>query len=135
MHSRSFSPYSVFMSNEDQTIIKKSPRKIKSSFQLKERGVLVVLSGKEVGKSCLIDKEVTTIGRGETCSLVLGDDLVSKEHCLIRAEGGYFFIEDLDSSNGTYLDSKKIKKKSLLNDFERIVIGKTVLRFFIEESL
>ena len=135
MHRRSFSLYSVFMSEQDQTIIKNSPRKIKKSFHLESRGVLVVLSGRDVGKTCLLDREETLVGRGDRCGMVLDDDLVSKEHCRIHADGGYFFIEDLKSSNGTYLDGKKIKKKSLLNDFERIVVGKTILRFFMEESL
>ncbi|MDC7220489.1 MAG: FHA domain-containing protein [Spirochaetales bacterium] len=122
------------MSDQDQTVLKNSPRKIKSSFHIKERGVLIILSGEDLGKTCLLDSEETIIGRDSSCDLVIDDEGVSKEHCVIKAEQGFFFLEDLASSNGTYLDNKKIKKKSLLNDFERIVMGKTIIRFFKEES-
>jgi pSer/pThr/pTyr-binding forkhead associated (FHA) protein len=123
------------MSDSDETIIKRSPKKIKNTFQLEERGVLIILSGKELGKTCLIDCPRIIVGRDPSCDLVLEDEGVSKVHFKIRAEEGYFFIEDMGSSNGTYLEGKKIKKKSLLSDFERIVVGKTILRFFMEESL
>jgi pSer/pThr/pTyr-binding forkhead associated (FHA) protein len=123
------------MSTDDQTVVQNSPRKLKNSFILEDRAVLVVVSGEELGRTFLLDEPETVIGRDASCRLILDDDGISKEHCLIRAEKGYFFIEDLKSSNGTYVDGKKIKKKSLLNDFERIVIGKTILRFFLEESL
>jgi len=97
--------------------------------------VLVVVSGTELGRTYLLDERETVIGRDPSCELILDDEGISKEHCLIRADKGYFFIEDLKSSNGTYVDGKKIKKRSLLNDFERIVLGNTILRFFMEESL
>ncbi|MDC7222896.1 MAG: FHA domain-containing protein, partial [Spirochaetales bacterium] len=101
------------MTDHDQTIIQKSPRKIKNSFHIEERGLLVVLSGPNLGKTCLLDSRETLVGRDETCDLTLEDDGISKEHFIIRAEQGYFFLEDLGSSNGTYLDGKKVRKKQL----------------------
>ncbi|MBN2628531.1 MAG: FHA domain-containing protein [Spirochaetales bacterium] len=123
------------MSEQDQTVVQSSPRKHKNSFTLEDRAVLVVVSGTELGRTYLLDERETVIGRDPSCELILDDEGISKEHCLIRADKGYFFIEDLKSSNGTYVDGKKIKKRSLLNDFERIVLGNTILRFFMEESL
>ncbi len=108
---------------------------MKNTFQIEQRGVLIVLSGEELGKFCLLDCPRTIIGRDSSCDLSLEDEGISKFHFRVSAEQGYFFIEDLGSSNGTYVDGKKIKKKSLLNDFERIVAGKTIIRFFMEESL
>ena len=49
-----------------------------------------------------------SIGRAPTCTLVIDDDYCSARHCRIFPEGGEWFVEDLGSTNGTYLGNQKI---------------------------
>jgi pSer/pThr/pTyr-binding forkhead associated (FHA) protein len=66
------------------------------------------------------------IGRADENELVLRDGRVSRSHArIVEADGG-FAIEDLGSSNGTYLDGKPIRRARLLAGM-KIVVGETVL--------
>lgn len=123
------------MSDHDMTAVHPKNKKVKPSFHLEERGLLVILSGERFGQTHILDEETLTLGRGDECDISFHDDEISKEHCQITVEKGYFFLEDLGSSNGTYLDGKKLKKKVLLSYSDRIVMGNTIIRFFMEESL
>lgn len=119
---------------EDQTEIQKKGRK-KDTF-LKERAVLLILSSQDLGKSFVIDQEEITIGRDESCTICLNDPGVSNIHCRIRIpEEKTFILEDMGSTNGTYLNKKPLKKASQIFYSDRLVLGKTVLRFFLEESI
>jgi pSer/pThr/pTyr-binding forkhead associated (FHA) protein len=48
------------------------------------------------------------IGRSSACQLVLADDTVSRRHAELRAEGGRWLLRDLGSSNGTYLNGRRV---------------------------
>ncbi len=55
-----------------------------------------------------------TIGRQSSCKVVLANGMVSKKHAVISSDGGgSWFIEDMKSANGTYLNDKSIQKKEL----------------------
>ena len=57
----------------------------------------------------------TVIGRGSDCDIQLEDKLVSRRHALIRFVDDDFEIEDLDSSNGTYLNNERVGRSPILN--------------------
>lgn len=116
------------------TIIDNSDKKKKSSF-LNNRGVILILSSNFLGKSFVIDKERTIIGRGNEADIIISDPLVSKTHCAIIVEEDKFFIEDLGSKNFTFLNGKIVKKKTQLFYGDRIIIGDTILRFYLEEAV
>ena len=69
-----------------------------------------------------------TIGRGMTNHVALPDDAVSVHHAELVPEGEQFFLVDLDSSNGTFVNGVKIQRKRLLGG-ERIKIGAATLAF------
>lgn len=118
----------------DNTILSQR-RKVKGAGLLIHKGVLVILSENFFGKSFVIKKSVTKIGRMSACDITIKDPLISKEHCLLSYdEGGRFYIKDLDSKNSTYVNRKMIKRKALISYGDRILIGNTVLRFFLEEK-
>jgi two-component system, cell cycle response regulator len=118
------------------TLYEDRGKKLKSSGIDFDRAVLVVLSPEQIGTTVLLDNPETIIGRSGGCDLVLDDPRVSGEHSLITAsrEDG-FMIDDLDSTNGTYVNNRRIKKREVLSYGDRIVIGDTILRFFLEERL
>ncbi len=104
--------------------------------KLLNRGILLVLSSNFLGKTFIIDKPQTTIGRLEECDIHIQDPLISKKHCIINIdEEGKFSIEDLDSTNSTYINEKKIKKDVKLIYGDRIIIGNTIMRFYLEEKI
>lgn len=70
----------------------------------------------------------TKIGRADTCHISLADDsYVSQLHARLYRRDGALFIEDLGSTNGTYLNRKKLSGPVSLRRGDRIQIGRTVL--------
>ncbi len=90
------------------------------------RRVAVVEGDSLQGKSFDIGDELT-IGRAEKCSVVLDDPYVSQVHARIFANNGGFMVEDLGSTNGTYLNRQRITAPTELQRGDRVKIGKTVL--------
>jgi len=119
---------------EDKTVIQHKGKR-KETF-LKERAVLLILSSQNLGTTYVIDRDDITIGRDESCTICLSDPEVSSMHCRISVpEEKTFILEDLGSTNGTFLNRKPLKKPTQIFYSDRLVLGKTVFRFFLEESL
>lgn len=68
-----------------------------------------------------------TIGRSSDCTLVLDDAYVSQMHARIFPRGDRFMVEDLGSTNGTYLNRQRITSATELQRGDKVKIGKTVL--------
>src|SRR5205085_9063778 len=69
-----------------------------------------------------------TVGRAAGCQVALeGDTYVSQLHARLYRKDGQLYIEDLGSTNGTYLNRKKVSGPMLLRRGDRLQIGKTVL--------
>ena len=69
-----------------------------------------------------------TMGRKDNNSIVLSDQHVSGNHAKIVVRNDSLFIEDLNSTNGTYLNEKKISGKMKLANKDEIKIGSTILK-------
>jgi len=74
------------------------------------------------GKSDLINKSIITIGRSSENDLVIDNIKVSRFHARVINQSGNWVIEDLNSSNGTFVNGKKIKRKPI-NNSDTILIG------------
>ncbi len=121
--------------NSEDTVLTPKKQKTRSTVLLKDKGLLVILSNNFFGETFIIDKHDITIGRNKSCEIIIEDPLISNQHCRIYADkDNRFFITDLESSNLTYLNKKTLKKDTQLHYGDRIVIGNTVLRFFLEEE-
>ena len=70
----------------------------------------------------------TTIGRSPDCGIFLDDVTVSRKHAVLSERNGQFFIEDLGSLNGTFLNRKRIES-SPLSDGDELQIGKYRMTF------
>ena len=120
----------------EETIIQENPGKKKKTSFLTGRGVLVSLSSLSLGKTYVIDRESVLIGRDTSCEVCLDDPLISKVHSRITVEEDKIFkIEDLGSTNGTFLNKKKLSKPTQIYYSDRIVLGGTIFRFLMEETL
>ena len=73
--------------------------------------------------------EYLIMGRdGRSCALVLDDSAVSGQHAQVRYEQGRFFLYDLASTNGTFINEKRVQRQGLM-DGDRIKVGDTVILF------
>ncbi|MBI5208669.1 MAG: FHA domain-containing protein [Elusimicrobia bacterium] len=64
-------------------------------------------------KEIVMDKDALTIGRKADNDVVIDNPAVSGHHCKVSVQGGTYFVEDLDSTNGTYVNEKRVKKSGL----------------------
>ena len=74
-------------------------------------------------------KPVTVIGRGQDADVRLSDPGVSRHHAQVEMRGGEFWLEDLDSTNGTTLDGAPVTMPTALTSGQRIAVGSSVLVF------
>jgi pSer/pThr/pTyr-binding forkhead associated (FHA) protein len=96
-------------------------------------GKLVVSLDNVVIKEFEITKERTTLGRRPYNDIVIDNLAVSGEHAVLTAAGPDVFIEDLNSTNGTYINGKAIKKQLLSNN-DVVEVGKYRIKYMADEA-
>jgi pSer/pThr/pTyr-binding forkhead associated (FHA) protein len=89
--------------------------------------LLVVTAGALKGTSLDLAQQQITLGRAYDATLVLNDDYASSRHARIFPQDGQWIVEDLGSTNGTYLDRQKVTRPTPVPLGVPIRIGKTVL--------
>jgi hypothetical protein len=89
--------------------------------------LLVVTAGALKGTTLDLTQQQITLGRANDATLVLNDDYASSRHARIFPQDGQWIVEDLGSTNGTYLDRQKVTRPTPVPVGVPIRIGKTVL--------
>lgn len=69
---------------------------------------LVVLRGRSSTQTIRLGNDVTVVGRQDGCQLQIRSSQVSRKHCELREEDGFLVVKDLGSSNGTFINGKKV---------------------------
>ena len=88
---------------------------------------VAIVEGGNKGEVISLDKAPLLIGRGNDAAIRLDDDYVSTRHARIAASGDQWFVEDLGSTNGTYIGSRRLTQPTTLQLGSQVRIGKTVL--------
>ena len=88
---------------------------------------MVVTAGTLAGTVIGLSDMQITIGRADDATLVLTDDYASTRHARLFPQDGQWLVEDLGSTNGTYLDRRKVTQATPVPVGVPIRIGKTVL--------
>ncbi|MBW8828834.1 MAG: FHA domain-containing protein [Burkholderiales bacterium] len=96
-------------------------------------GKLVVSLDGVVIKEVQITKDKTTLGRRPYNDIVIDNLAVSGEHAVLQMVGSDVFIEDLNSTNGTYINGKAVKKQ-LLTHNDTVEIGKYKIKYLLEDG-
>lgn len=89
---------------------------------------MIVSIDEVVIKEVQLTKDKTTLGRRPYNDIVIDNLAVSGEHAVLQMSGGDVVLEDLNSTNGTYLNGKAVKKQQLQNG-DSIEIGKYKIKF------
>ncbi len=88
---------------------------------------LVVTEGSLAGTTVTLSDAPVTLGRADDSTLVLTDDYASSRHARLVPGDGSWLVEDLGSTNGTYLAGSKVSRPTPVPLGAQIKIGKTVL--------
>lgn len=88
---------------------------------------LVITAGALQGQTIELADAPVTIGRAPESTLVLTDDYASSHHARLIPRDGQWLVEDLGSTNGTYLDKTKVTRPTPVPPGAKVRIGKTVL--------
>jgi hypothetical protein len=88
---------------------------------------LLVTEGVLRGTSLPLTSSAILIGRAPSCTLVLDDDYSSSRHARIFPQNGYWYVEDLGSTNGTFVDGRRIEAPVAVHPGEHITVGQTTM--------
>ncbi|HEX3052981.1 MAG TPA: FHA domain-containing protein, partial [Aggregatilineaceae bacterium] len=97
-----------------------------------EKPVLIIQEGEKAGQRWTIREDMLVVGRGGECDLVLPERQVSREHIRIFRQNDGYYLEDLDSKNGTWVNGKQVKATTVpLRDGDEIQIALAVKMTFV----
>ena len=91
---------------------------------------LTIVSGANAGRSYELNDRELVIGRDPMCEIVVPVRTVSRQHARVGANAGGFYVEDLSSVNGTFINGKKLEGRASLENQDRIRIGQNVFQLF-----
>jgi hypothetical protein len=92
------------------------------------------ISGKyQGGEFPMVPEKAIIVGRSSDLDMVLVEEMVSRKHARITYDKDKIVIEDLGSTNGTFVNGEKIKRAQL-KEGDRILIGTSILKLIIQES-
>ena len=133
-------PIAEVLQPEDETIHKSDNKEVKDAF-----ATLIIERGHSAGFEFALSSDESNIGRWDADNGIFPDvDLdahdveakVSRRHARIIRQNGKFLMEDLGSTNGTFINRGRRLipgNSNVLNDGDEIIVGKTFLRFHINK--
>jgi diguanylate cyclase (GGDEF)-like protein len=104
-------------------------------FAAKDRALLTMLNGLNAGQVFRLDKSETIIGRAKEVGVRVDDVGISRQHArIVRTQDGHFVLEDLESTNGVFINGRKIDRAELATS-DRVQIGpNAILRFAVLDA-
>ncbi|HEU0042527.1 MAG TPA: FHA domain-containing protein [Jiangellaceae bacterium] len=103
----------------------KQPRQPRTSKALPTTAVLI--EGPDAGRSVTLSGAPVSFGRGADCTIPLADEYVSTQHARLRFHEDQWYVEDLGSTNGTYIGNQRLTRSTPVNTKSRFRLGKTVV--------
>jgi len=120
---------------DDKTIIASDLAPARAPADKGDRAYLVVVAGSRVGEVFGLDRNVI-VGRGREADVRIQDVGISRAHARLNAEGTTVTVEDLESTNGTFVNGTRIPGKQPLQDGDKLQFGtSTILRFTYQDEM
>jgi hypothetical protein len=91
--------------------------------------LMVLDDDEQVVSTYPLNSKVTLVGRSRRCQVQLKDALVSVKHLTVSVANDACVVDDLGSSNGTFVNGDRLTGVRVLKDGDEIMLGKTILRF------
>jgi len=89
---------------------------------------LVIVRGRGASSTIKLTDGVTTVGRNDECQLRIKSSQVSRKHCELFEKKGLLLVKDLGSSNGTYVNGKKIDGQRVLEAGDELMVGQVTFK-------
>lgn len=93
-------------------------------------GMIVVIKGPSAGLEVSLTDQETVMGRDARADLVFDSPAVSRRHARIAQRNGQYYVEDLGSSNGTFVNGQRVQQSTALENGDEIALGQAVLMRF-----
>jgi diguanylate cyclase (GGDEF)-like protein len=100
-----------------------------------KQACLIQYSGSAMGRRHTLPDGMLVIGRGQNSGVTLLDDSVSREHARCEVAGDSVTLEDLGSSNGTFINNQRIREKTPLGNGDIVRLGGVQLKYFARDSI
>lgn len=117
----------TIIADENTLNMLKAPKKVGAC--------LVQYSGTNMGKRYVLSKDTMVVGRSPETDIVINEQSVSRQHAKCVSAGEIIEVEDLGSSNGTFINDERINSKKKINDGDMIRFGTVLLKFFSHNNL
>lgn len=99
--------------------------------QIIDKPILTVTEGKYNNQYWVLDKESMTLGRDDICDIVLPERQISRQHIRITRNNEQYYIEDLESRNGTWVNGQRIADIHELHDGDEVHVALAIRMRFI----
>ena len=101
----------------------------------RSRACLIQYSGETLGRRYLLDVPEIAVGRSSVNGIVIHDDSVSRHHARIISSGNVVAVEDLGSSNGTFVQDRLIASRTTLHDGDILRLGNVLLKYIAHDNI
>lgn len=116
-------------------VIASDKRVARKPTQPPQHACLIQYNGDALGRRHVLAASQIVIGRGASAHIVILDDSVSREHAKCNVSGHTVEIEDLDSSNGTFINGHRIAGPTVLRDGDMLQLGSVHFKYFADDSV
>lgn len=99
-----------------------------------DRPILIIQSENQPARHWVLTKDEIILGRDEECDLTLSERQISRQHIRIFKQGDMYYIQDLDSKNGTWVNGLQLKGSRELHDGDEIHVALQVRLRFIDSD-
>jgi len=121
--------------SDDKTIIAESPNLTILQGPKRKNACLVQYSGAKLGKRYPLTETQNVVGRSPTVQIIINEASVSRQHARFVLVGDNVIVEDLGSSNGTFVNDVRTDGTSQLKDGDIIRLGTVLLKFFAHDNV
>jgi two-component system cell cycle response regulator len=123
------------MMSDDKTIIAESPNLTILQSPKRKNACLVQYSGSRLGKRYPLVESPMVVGRSPTVQIVINEASVSRSHARFLLQGDNVVVEDMGSSNGTFVNDVKSEGGVQLKDGDIVRLGTVLLKYFAHDNV